>query len=119
MLQRLLNQTAAPSLESVAGFHAARHRVLADNVANISTPGYRTKDLDEGAFRERLRRRIETGQGTADVGRDALVFHDGNDRDVEQLVSDQATNALRHNMAVELLRKQYALLTVALSERAG
>ena len=46
-----------------------------------------------------------------------MLFHDGNNRSMEQLMTDQAKNALMHNLAVELLRRQYADLTMALTER--
>ena len=130
MLERLLNQSPAAVLERVAGFHARRHAVLAENVVNLSTPGYRQKDLDEAAFRGELRRRLgDRGRdGSADLSgleQEAgprggnLVFHDGNDRNVEQLLGDQAKNALRHNLSLELLRKQYGLFHMALRERVA
>ena len=130
MIDRLLNQSAAPTLERAIGFAAARHKVLADNVANISTPGYRSRDLDATAFAREVREAIDRRDegGTRDLGEVGLpqagpskhlVFHDGNDRDVEHLVGEQAKNALRHNVGVELLRKQYGLFHMALRERVA
>ena len=132
MLDRLLNQSATATLERVAGFHAARHQVLADNVANVSTPGYRQKDLDESAFRQALRRRLDDADrtGASDLSdlqpgqaRDprlgGVVFHDGGNRSAEELLGEQAKNALRHNMSVELLRKQYSAFHMALRERVA
>ena len=132
MLEGLFNQTAAPTLEKAAGFYAARHKLLADNVVNLSTPGYRQKDLDESAFHKQLQGRLDArdrsltraadldGVGV-DAGHpgDTLVFHDGNDRDVEGLITEQAKNALQHNLALELLRKQFGLFDMALRERVG
>jgi flagellar basal-body rod protein FlgB len=46
-----------------------------------------------------------------------VLFHDGNNRSMEQLMSDQAKNALMHNLAVELLRRQFATLNMALTEK--
>ena len=124
MFDRLFNQSAAPVLERSAAFYGARHALLAENIVNLSTPGYRQKDLDEAGFRAELRRRMDRrradGTGAAFEAvepEDTLVFHDGNNRNVEQLMSDQAKNALQHNLAVELLRKQYALFDLALRER--
>jgi len=48
-----------------------------------------------------------------------ILFHDGNNRSMEQLMTDQAKNALMHNLAVELLRRQFATLTMALTEKPG
>jgi hypothetical protein len=36
---------------------------------------------------------------------------------MEQLMTDQAKNALLHNVAIELLRKQFGALEAALKER--
>ena len=50
-----------------------------------------------------------------------ILFHDGGNRSIEQLVTDQAKNAMTHNLVVELLRKQYTSLENALMccEAAG
>ena len=48
-----------------------------------------------------------------------ILFHDGTTRSMEQLMSDQAKNAMMHNLVVELLRKQYQSLENALQERVG
>ena len=130
MIDRLLNQSAAGTLERMASFHAKRQGVLVENGVNLSTPGYRQKDLDVAGYQAELRERLDRrdAAGTADlsgleVGAAAtkarLVFHDGNDRDVEQLMGEQAKNALQHNLAVELLRKQYGLFQMALRERVA
>ena len=130
MIDRLLNQSAAGTLERMASFHAKRQGVLVENGVNLSTPGYRQKDLDVAGYQAELRDRLDRrdAAGTADLsGLEAgaaatkarLVFHDGNDRDVEQLMGEQAKNALQHNLAVELLRKQYGLFQMALRERVA
>ena len=48
-----------------------------------------------------------------------MLFHDGSNRSMEQLMSDQAKNALMHNVAVELLRRQFQTLEMALKDRPG
>jgi len=48
-----------------------------------------------------------------------ILFHDGNNRSMEQLMSDSAKNALFHNMMLEMLRKQFATIELALKERVG
>ena len=130
MIDRLLNQSAAGTLERMASFHAKRQQVLVENGVNLSTPGYRQKDLDVAGYQADLRKRLDArdAAGTADLGgleaqaaagRARLVYHDGSDRDVEALMGEQAKNALQHNLAVELLRKQYGLFQMALRERVA
>ena len=129
-LERLLNQTNAPLLEQVARFTSARQGLIAQNIANIDTPGYRQKDLSVGEFygllRERADARKSAGPGSVrfdDIAmkvenpRRWLLFHDGNNRSMEHLASDMAKNAMMHNLAIELLRKQYQAMEMALRER--
>lgn len=133
-LERLLNQGSAPLLERWLQFTAARHRLIAENVVNVDTPNYRQKDLSVERFQKLLRDRAERcrqpGTPPGSVGFDdiaaeiesprrGLLFHDGNNRSMEQLMSDQAKNAMMHNLAIELLRKQSQSLEMALRERVS
>ncbi len=131
-IERLLNQGNAPLLEQTVRFHAARHKLLAENIANASTPGYRQQDLSVNQFREllveRLDQRAESPPGTVsfddinveiDQPASGVLFHDRNNRSMEQLMSDSAKNALFHNLMVELLRKQFGGIEAALKERVG
>jgi flagellar basal-body rod protein FlgB len=131
-IERLLNQGNAPLLEQVLKFTAARHRLIAENVVNISTPNYRQKDLSVDKFQAMLQRRVSDRDdappgsvGFSDIQADVespttgMLFHDGGNRSMEQLVTDQAKNAMMHNLVVELLRKQYSALDMALKERVG
>ena len=132
MFERLLNQSDAPVLEKMLQFTAARHKLIAENVVNISTPGYRQKDLSLEKFQEMLNDRIEQRDrsglgGTSfddisahiDEPQRGILFHDGSNRSMEQLMSDQAKNALMHNFVIELLKKQYATMEMALKDRPG
>jgi flagellar basal-body rod protein FlgB len=129
-IQRLLNQGNAPLLERTLEFTAQRHRLIAENVVNADTPGYVQQDMSLEKFQAMLRRRVEDRRngppgatsfsdidGELENPERSILFHDGNNRSMEQLMSDQAKNALLHNMVVELLKKQFASLENALKER--
>ena len=129
-IDRLLNQGNAPLLEQMLRFTEARHRLIMENGANLDTPGYQTKDLDVAKFQSMLADRVEERNNAApgsvdfsDISADVqnphgtLMFHDRNNRSMEQLMSDHAKNALFHNMIVEILRKQYGAMEMALKER--
>lgn len=131
-LQRLMNQTNEPVLERVLEFTAARHRLIAENMANVDTPGYLQKDLDVRKFQRLLRDRVaQKGQaadgasGFEDISaeiehpRRGILNHDGNNRSMEQLTSDLAKNAMLHNMVIELLHKQFQQMDMALKERVS
>ena len=129
-IENLLNQGNANLLTQVLGFAAERHKLISENIVNVSTPGYRQKDLSVEKFQEMLRERVEAKrnagpggvgfddiQGEIENPRNGILFHDGNNRSMEHLMTDQAKNAMMHNLAVELLKKQFAGLELALKER--
>ena len=131
-IERLMNQTNAPLVERVLEFASARHKLIAENIANVDTPGYRTKDLSEAKFFSMLRDRAATRREVApgSMGYDDLnvdvenpqagiLFHDRNNRSMERLASDQAKNGLLYTMAIELLKKQFSTMEMALKERVG
>src|SRR5215210_855293 len=115
-IDRLLNDGNAPVIEASARFAAARHRILAENIANADTPGYVQKDLSVGKFREMLSDRLADRScsapgsiGFGDINGEienptaGVLFHDRNNRSMEQLMTDGVKNALFHNMMMELL----------------
>jgi flagellar basal-body rod protein FlgB len=129
-LERLLNQGNAPLAEQMLRFTAARHELLAANVANASTPDYRNTDLDVTSFQAMLQDRVaerkDAPPGSVsfdDISAETidpnstLLFHDRNNRSMEQLVADSAKNALMHNLVVELMKRQYGSIESALKER--
>lgn len=127
-IDRLLNQGSAPLLEQVVQFTSVRHRLIAENIANVDTPGYRQKDLSVSAFQRALRNRVDRRragemvrfddvQGEEGNPMQGILFHDRNNRSMEQLTTDLAKNAMMHNLAIELLRKQYLTMETALKER--
>ena len=70
MFDRLFDSSTIPLLAKVAAFTERRHEVLTGNVANISTPDYRTRDLPVAEFQSALaeavaRRTIENAPGQA------------------------------------------------------
>ena len=130
MFERLLNQSNAPVLERLLKFTAVRQKLLAENVVNISTPGYRQKDLSlekfQGMLRDRLEDRDRGSLGSTSFDdieaqlenpQRGMLFHDGANRSMEQLMTDQAKNALMHNFVIELLRKQFQTMEMALKDR--
>lgn len=129
-IERLINQTNAPMLANMVRFHEARHKLIVENISNASTPGYRQKDISLDAFQQELRKRIEErkqyGPNSAsfddmlikiDQPGSGILFHDRNNRSMEQLMSDLSSNGLRHNLYVELLRKQFDGIQNVLRER--
>ena len=131
-IERLMNQTSAPVLEKMLAFTSARQELISENIANVDTPGYLHKDLDLKQFQASLQKYVEhrdlSGALPSAFGEPAMeeahpikgmLLHDGNNRSMESLQSDMAKNGLMHNMIVELLRKQYMQMEMALKEKVS
>ncbi|MEX0586091.1 MAG: flagellar basal body protein [Pirellulales bacterium] len=136
MIGNLFDGTTIPALEQVVAFTQARHNVLAGNVANMDTPGYRVRDLSPTAFQERLKEAITVGRSDESMStrgeytedREAameevrqsmhtLLYHDDSNDSLETQVNELNKNLGQHNLAISILRSQFALLQTAISQR--
>jgi flagellar basal-body rod protein FlgB len=148
MLSSLFNSSTVPVLEQVVNFTEARHGVLAGNIANIDTPGYKTRDISPVQFQKRLKEAVQhrheatqsptyainsqiagrspgmdsvTGHdGMAKVRESvkSILYHDGSDVSIEKQVAEISKNQAQHNLAVSLMTAQFRLLRAAITERA-
>jgi flagellar basal-body rod protein FlgB len=138
--QALFSSTTIPVLEQMVDFAQSRHEVLAGNLANLDTPGYRVRDLSESAFEKQLAEAIHRrdrpnvsgyssesermsaghGRGISDVSDrvKGIVYHDESNVGIEQQIAEMAKNQTRHNLALAVLGSQFRLLQAAISERA-
>ncbi len=140
MMQDMFNAGAMPVLERMVQFTAARHGVIAHNIANLSTPHFRPKDLSVEAFQGTLRKAVEDRRASnrtldgplrpADSRElrfhadrleahpepldENVLFHDRNNRDLERIMQDLAENTLAHNAGLELLKSEFNLLEMAI-----
>ena len=62
MIDGFLGSSSLPALERSIQYMSARHRLLAGNLANIETPGYRPVDVQPAAFQSALRDALESGK---------------------------------------------------------
>jgi flagellar basal-body rod protein FlgB len=136
MIQSLIGGTTIPVLEQVVQFTEARHNVLAGNIANMDTPGYRVRDLPPDVFQQRLREAIEyrdsdrrpVGSAAAPEPNEArlnevsgsmetILFHDDSNVGLEQQVAALSKNMMQHETAIAIMTSQFRLLQAAISER--
>jgi flagellar basal-body rod protein FlgB len=123
--EKVVGNTDTAVLDRVIQFTESRHKLLANNIANIDTPGYKMKDLELKQFQSDLQTAIDRQQLSPEVRTQEaagktdynqyLLFHDQNNRSVEKQMSTITENAILHNTAVELLRSRYALLEKAIA----
>ncbi len=130
----ILNSNTIPALEQTLNFAQRRHDLLASNIANISTPGYRSRDLDVKDFQAALSDSIRGyGDDAANSGvaatrderfsgprsaSEQIVYHDGSDVALEHQVTQISKNQHMQSLAITTMRSQFALLRAAITERA-
>jgi flagellar basal-body rod protein FlgB len=149
MLSSIFQSSTIPVLEQVVNFTEARHGVLAGNVANLDTPGYKTRDLSPVQFQEKLKEAIEVRNqpvvpydsrsfgltSTAGVRKHeadqaaafdkvkdsmkSILRHDGDDVSMEQQINEIVKNQQQHNLAINVMSAQFRLLRAAITERVA
>lgn len=123
------------ALEQTAVFASRRHELLAGNIANADTPGYRARDLNVADFQNALAESITRPADTPATGVSAttrddrmsgpraateqIVYHDDSDVSLETQVTEMAKNQHLHSLAITTMRSQFALLRAAITERAS
>ncbi len=101
---------------------AQQQRLTAENLANVDTPGYRTRALD---FSAALRSAIEDRDGVAqssprESGVDGLeVKNDGNDVSLDRELRNVSETAVRFSHALLLLRGRVRTIRSAIQEGRG
>lgn len=99
------------ALERYLDLLAVRQKLVASNLANAHTPGYRTRDID---FQREFRSLIEGADPhVLEVG-GLPVKNDGNNVSLDREARLLAENALRFNLASNLLRAQVRVLRAAI-----
>lgn len=120
-------------LQRGAAFAVRRHAILAQNLANVETPGYRGQDLTFARELDLAQRARATpvafglgGQaGAREAGLDVRLVRapdglpraDGNDVDVDRQMVKIAENTLYHNAVVHLLLAKLNAMKTAISGR--
>lgn len=146
LISDITSSGAIPTLEASLRFAAERQRLIAGNIANISTPDYRQKDVSIAGFQEALGHAIDArrastggergdlplrstqelrvdGAGSADFHlapkspSGNILFHDRNNRDLEHLMRDNVETTQEFRFASELLRNRFELLKSAIAMR--
>jgi len=143
MIAGMFDNGALPALERLVQFTGRRHEVLTDNIANLSTPYFKPRDLDPREFHaalgdaiDRRRQRMNRVDGPLDLRdtrsmafrpngidtrpsqmHEGVLFHDENNRDLERTMQKLAENTIAHNAAIEMVRNQFQMLLTAVRER--
>ena len=90
-----------------------RQEVIASNIANADTPGYKTRDIEmpggfSGAFQE--------AQTALAESPDLPVRNDGNNVSMDREARLLAENTLKFNLATQMIRGQIKGIRAAIEE---
>ncbi|MGA3042374.1 MAG: flagellar basal body protein, partial [Bryobacteraceae bacterium] len=91
------------SLEQYMNVISLRQKLVASNIANADTPGYKTQDVD---FQDSLRSAIDGGSPTTVQVSGLAVKNDGNNVDLDREARLLAENAMRFNVAASLMHSE-------------
>ena len=97
-----------------------RHQVIAQNVANVNTPGYHRLDV---AFEDQLKEVMHAGGSPLKVqprvvaGTGGTERPDGNNVDIDQEMGELTKNALLFNAFSQLLTSRIGQMRSAISGR--
>lgn len=119
-------------LEQVLNVSAFRHQVIAGNLANIDTPGFRTRDVREFAGEMEQAMAEDSPSSSSSTGQSSSLFSsaftsvshevrgllerpDGNNVSVERESLLLAQNQLRFQVAVQFLKAEFHRLSTAIN----
>jgi flagellar basal-body rod protein FlgB len=104
-------------LERVLNVSAERHELIVTNMANVDTPGYRTKDLD---FRSELQRASapDDTMSLAAVHKVAGLVQrpDGNDVSIDREGLLLAETQMQFGLGIQLVQREFHNLLLAINE---
>lgn len=140
-LQNIFSTHSIPVAEHAIHFSNARHKAIANNIANLETPGYKAIDVSKKDFMSLLDRALKQsreydtrpilfeGGGTVSydgtvpeykiIERDeaGILRHDGNNVDIDQEITELVKNRGLHNVSVSIISHQFNMLRSAISGR--
>ncbi len=140
-IERLTASRTTQAVELAARFAEQRQAVLAENLANVDTPDYHTQRLDVQSFQKSLGEALQRTtnerdplelRGNAQFQTKAdgrlevqpshepapnVLFHDGTNVRLEQLMTDVNANAASHELALNLLRTRFDTVLRAIRGR--
>jgi flagellar basal-body rod protein FlgB len=131
--QFLFNRSGIPNFKKYLDLSSFRHKLIGGNIANVSTPGYRSQDIDFHTEFNRITKdsnrlkgtlthssHLPTGSHEARAPRpdEARIEEDEmNSVDIDQEVSNLAQHELLFTVGATLLQRRFEGLRKAIQSR--
>ena len=101
---------------------ALRHRVIAQNVANVNTPGYKRREV---VFETDLAKALAAPDGAATahvepkivLSEDGPERVDGNNVDIDREMNEMTKNSLLYQAAAQIIASRVASMRAAIAGR--
>ena len=106
---------SATLLEKMLDVSSVKHKVIANNIANVNTPGYKKMEVSfadqlEKALNKDSMNKFDTLQPKIVISKEdssETVRNDGNNVDIDKEVSSLVKNTLSYNIYTQLLSKKF------------
>ncbi|HQT90472.1 MAG TPA: flagellar basal body rod protein FlgB [Candidatus Kryptobacter bacterium] len=115
-----LDRSRVPLLEKELDLFAVRNKAIANNIANIASPGYKRVDV---SFQGELSKAIANSQNDVDlsqnvenvdpqieVDRSGFLASGANNVNIDQEMADLAKNQLQFKLAARLMTDTFTLI---------
>lgn len=115
----MLESVTATALSSALDGLSLRQRSIAENIANINTPGYHAQRV---SFEERLRAAVADGTGAApaEVARSQEPTRlNGNNVNLDTETLSNVDTVLRYQFATQAIAAQGAAVTTAIGQASA
>jgi flagellar basal-body rod protein FlgB len=109
----IMLENTGVGIERYMNLLSASQKLVSSNIANVDTPGYRTKDVD---FQSELASQFGSLEPTAVEVSGLKTKNDGNNVNMDRESRRLSENALRFAVATNLVRGQLQTLRSAIDE---
>jgi len=115
-------------LEKMLNVSTTKHMVIANNIANVNTPGYRRMEVSfedqlSQAMKDTPASKLTTLQPKIVVSKDkegsGSIRNDGNNVNIDSEVSSLVRNTLSYNIYTQLLAKKMDMVKYAIDNSKG
>ncbi len=116
----LFDRSRIPLLEKELDASVVRNKAIADNIANIDTPGYKRVDvsfrqalanaIDNSSDDVNLSENVEQVDPTIQIDPSNLLTSGANNVDIDQEMAELAKNQLQFKLAAKLMSQTFTLI---------
>ena len=129
----LFTKIGMPKFENFLNISSLRHKLTAGNIANASSPGYRSQSID---FTEELNKASDNSRHIAgsitnashiplghnvnkspEINQASINEGDINSVDIDNEIAEMAQNELEFTIAAKLLQKKFQVLRKAITSK--